>query len=278
MMGAVMSVRTTVNRILIVAALVALTEYLPSEATAGNDDWRYRQRAHVSDDRGGVRHQAGVNAGLDERAGFEAGLFTEADKQSGRRGSVRRGERDDERWFAGARGTAQAGAFTDAGAEHSANLKGVELRNYARGEAFVGSEAGLDAGISNNGAQLGAGAFSGGRVSGTLGTDIGPVGAAGTGEAWSGLGAEAGVNVGMKKGKLKLGGELGAALGVGGKLKAEVTIDLNPIGDGARHVGNFAKDRGRDIGRHTKTVSRNVGRKARDAGRAISGLFKRKRR
>lgn len=276
-MGAVMKMRTAVRRFLVIVAVGVLAQTSLPSTEAGSEDWRYRERAHVSHERDGVRHQAGVNAGVDERAGFEAGLFTETDKRSGRSTRGRRGERQDERWFAGARGTAQAGAFTDAGAEHSANLKGVDVRNYAQGEAFVGSEAGLDAGISNNGAQLGLGAFSGGRVSGTLGTEIGPVGAAGTGEAWSGLGAEAGVNATMKKGKLKLGGELGAALGVGGKLKAEVTIDLNPVGEGARHVGNFAKDRGRDIGRHTKKISQNVGRTARKTGRAISGLFKRRR-
>lgn len=259
-------------------AVAALLVGLPITVQAGQDDWMYQRRGHASSERGGVRHQADVNAGVDERAGFEAGLFTDSGKQSGSSGRKRVGERQDERWFAGARGTAQAGAFSDAGVEQSASIGRVDVRNYAQGEAFVGSEAGLNAGVSNNGAELGAGAFSGGRVSGTLGTNIGPVGAAGTGEAWSGLGAEAGVNATMKKGKLKLGGELGAALGVGGKLKAEVTLDLNPIGDGARHVGNFAKDRGKDIGRHTKKISKNVGQGARKAGRTIAGLFKKRRR
>ncbi len=82
----------------------------------------------------------------------------------------------------------------------------------------------------------------------------------------------------MKKGKLKLGGELGAALGVGGKLKAEITVDLAPIGRGAHNVGSFAKEKGQAVGRETKKISRNVGRTARNAGQAIAGLFKRRRK
>ncbi|WP_372350702.1 hypothetical protein [Streptomyces sp. KL116D] len=63
-----------------------------------------------------------------------------------------------------------------------------------------------------------------------------------TGEAWAGVGAEANVDLGMKDGKFTIGGELGAGLGVGGKVGVNITVDpgklTDAIGDGADAVGD----------------------------------------
>ena len=279
--------KTTTRLALSVLALFVLAGESAEAVTpsSGLRDARYRERAGVSSTDGGVTHQAGVSAGLDERSSFDVGLFADSKKQNGRQGNRQYGDRQNERWFAGARGGVQAGAFADASASQSGNVSGVDITNYAQGQTFVGSEAGVEAGVSNNGVGLGGSAFTGGRASGTIGTEIGPAGVAGTGEAWSGLGAEAGVNVRMREGKLKLGGELGAALGVGGKLGAEITIDTRPIGRAAQGVGQFAKGTadnlqphakklGRNIGRGAQNVGRNVGREAQKVGRTIGGWFR----
>lgn len=191
---------------LLVGALIVLT--VNSAKASVVDEAAYRQRTGVSSTKDGVTHQASVNAGLDERAGFDLGVFADDRNQTGRQSSKTFGDRQDERWFAGARGGVQAGAFADATASQSGQVGNVEIENYAQGETFVGSEAGVEAGVSNNGLGLGANAFTGGRATGRLGTEIGPAGAAATGEAWSGVGAEVGVNLTMNDGKLKLGGEL----------------------------------------------------------------------
>ncbi|MEZ6050493.1 MAG: hypothetical protein R3C02_03755 [Planctomycetaceae bacterium] len=263
-----------------IACLIALTCSFtllssPEDASAvsrpsASNDAEYQQRAGVSSTSGGVRHEAGVNAGLDERTGFEAGVFVSGERRQGTSDGQKYGDRRDEVWFAGARGGAQAGAFSDASASQSGTVGNVDIRNYAQGEAFVGSEAEVQTGLSNNGLQLGGSAFSGGRVGGKLGTEIGPAGIAGTGEAWSGLGLDAGVNATVRDGKLKLGGELGAALGVGGKLGAEITIDTKPIGTAAQNVGQFAEGAAQNIGRTADNVGRDIGRTTDQVGRHIS--------
>lgn len=261
---------------LLTCALLIWTVESVQAGSRFEEDARYKERAGVSSTKDGVTHQANVNAGLDQRAGFETGVFVEGKNQKGKQKSKTYGERENERWFAGARGGAQAGAFADASASQSGRVGNVEIENYAQGETFVGSEAGVEAGVSNNGVGLGCSAFTGGRAAGKVGTHIGPAGVGATGEAWSGLGAEAGVNVTMKDGKLKLGGELGAALGVGGKLGAEITIDTKPIGKAAQDVGQFAQKSGKTIGKQTKVVGDHIGRAGSNVGRAVAGLFKKK--
>ena len=253
--------------ILVVGALTFCTT--SSTQASVVEEASYRQRAGVSSTDDGVTHQASVSAGFDQRSGFDVGVFADHRNQSGSQKSKTYGDRDDERWFAGARGGVQAGAFADASASQCGQVGNVDIENYAQGETFVGSEAGVEAGVSNNGLGLGANAFTGGRATGTIGTEIGPAGAAATGEAWSGLGAEAGVNLTMDDGKLTLGGELGAALGVGGKLGAEITLDTKPIGQAAKKVGQAGKKTG-------KKISRHVGRAGKNVGRAFAGIFKKK--
>lgn len=189
----------------------------------------------------------------------------------------------------GGGGSVGAGIYGDAGVSQSGKIGNVEVRNYAEGEGFVGTEAGAKAGLTKNGVELGANGFAGGRASGTVGSEIGAVEYGATGEAWSGVGLEAGVNGGFKDGKLKFGAEAGGALGVGGKLGFQAEVDVERIGNGVkkagknvgnaaktvgRNVGNTAKKVGKDVGNTAKKVTNNVGKTAKKAGKGIGDTAK----
>ena len=88
-----------------------------------------------------------------------------------------------------------------------------------------------------DGLHAGAEAFAGAKATGSGSGDVAGIGAGVTGEAWAGVGAEANVDLGMKDGKFTIGGELGAGLGVGGKVGVNITVDpgkmVDTIGDAA---------------------------------------------
>lgn len=221
----------------------------------------YRQ-VDTQRDRNGV--QAGAGHGMGIRTGGHLG--GEMDSTGDR--------------SLGAHGNVQAGYFADAHVTQSGRVGKVNITNQLSGSSFTGTEVGGNAGLSQNGVGLGANAFAGSRVSGRLGTEIGAVGVGTTGEAWSGLGAEADARVGMKNGKLKLKGELGAALGVGGKIGVDASIDFDPIArDVKKHgknVGKAASTVGRDLGRAGKTVGNDVKRVGGKVVNDIGGLFRKR--
>ncbi len=180
--------------------------------------------------------------------------------------------------FIGAGASAGAGLYGDAGVSQSGKIGNVEVRNYAQGETFVGSEVDGRIGVTKKGATVGAGAFTGGRVSGTIGTDLGPVGYGATGEAWSGAGVEAGLNAGFNDGVLTFGGEAGIGLGVGGKLGVQGSVDVGAIGDGivdvGQDVGQWGKRTGQKIGNGVRDVSQDVGQWGKKTGQNIGNGVK----
>lgn len=138
-----------------------------------------------------------------------------------------------------------AGAYLlQANAEGSLQYGILEVG--ASGEVMVGAEAEGDLSIGADGLHAGGEAFVGASAEGTLNGDVGGVGAAVTGEAWAGLGVAADLDIGMEDGKFVIGGELGAALGVGGSISPEITIDpgevIDTASDAADAVGDFAGD------------------------------------
>ncbi|MFE7357606.1 putative T7SS-secreted protein [Streptomyces sp. NPDC057543] len=112
-------------------------------------------------------------------------------------------------------------------------------------KAYVGADASATVGVGKDGVHAGAEAFAGAKATGSVSADVGGVGAGVTGEAWAGVGASASADLGMKDGKFTIGGELGAGLGVGGKVSFDVTIDagkmIDSVGDAADAVGSGAK-------------------------------------
>ncbi|MFI5825838.1 hypothetical protein ACIA6C_01035 [Streptomyces sp. NPDC051578] len=158
--------------------------------------------------------------------------------------------------YGGARSTANYG-FTNKGfsgkAEASVGIrelvggkaeKGI-FGAYGRTEVFAGGEAGVSAGVGKEGLNAGAKAFAGGKVSVAGGGEVAGLGAGGTAEGWYGAGAEAKATFGKgDDGKWHIGGKVGIALGVGGAVGGEFTVDphkvSNAFGDAADAIGDTA--------------------------------------
>lgn len=155
--------------------------------------------------------------------------------------------------------TAQAGANAkastngiSAGANANATLVGAEAKGSADwgiahgdlgGRAAVEANAEAKASIGKGGVNAGAEAFVGGRLTGDANVDVGGVGVGAHGELQAGIGVSADIDAGIKDGKLKIGGSVGACLGVGGKGSFNVEIDpgkvTNTIKDGVKNVGKW---------------------------------------
>lgn len=122
----------------------------------------------------------------------------------------------------------------------------------AKGQAYAGAEAGAHASVGTQGLKVGAEAFAGAKAEGSVHADVAGVGAGVKGEAWAGVGASADATVGMDDGKFTIGGELGAGLGVGGKVGFEVTVDagevVDTVGDAADAVGDAASSAADAVG------------------------------
>ncbi|SLF38511.1 hypothetical protein [Mycobacteroides abscessus] len=125
-----------------------------------------------------------------------------------------------------------------AGANASANLVRVDAEGsiqagVAKAEgsvsAAVDASASAQASITKTGVNIGADAFAGAEATAKGSVDLGGVGAGVTATGYAGVGAAANVDVGVKDGKLTAKGTLGAALGLGGKIKVDVSIDPKAI-------------------------------------------------
>lgn len=107
-----------------------------------------------------------------------------------------------------------------------------------RGEALAGGrlEGGLD--VGGNGVHAHGELFAGGRVEYEFGADVGGVGASGTAEGWAGAGVSGTADLGYENGRFTIDLEGGAAVGVGGKLGGEITIDPGQV---AENIENEAE-------------------------------------
>ncbi|WP_203337478.1 putative T7SS-secreted protein [Nocardioides limicola] len=107
-------------------------------------------------------------------------------------------------------GIVEAGAsgYAQVGAEASGNLHVGPTGVHANGELFAGARAGAEATV-----------------------DVGGVGAKGGAEAWAGVGASGHVDLGYSDGKFTIGGSGGLALGVGGKVELNLTVDVGKVTD-----------------------------------------------
>lgn len=118
--------------------------------------------------------------------------------------------------------TGQANAAVEAAANASANLGWTGLD--VSGDAFAGARADANAGIEIAGISAGVNA-----------------------EGWAGAGAEGGLQFGMgEDGKFHVGGSIGAAVGLGGKVGGEVAVDPGQVADSvsgaAGSVGSMLRD------------------------------------
>jgi hypothetical protein len=114
--------------------------------------------------------------------------------------------------------------------------------------------------VGRDGLHAGAGAFAGGKISGSATGTIGGVGGTVRGEAWAGIGARANLDVGRdSRGRFHIGGSIGAGLGIGGQIGGEITIDPAEVKASAREgIRAIAGDRGVAVARNMYHGARNL--------------------
>lgn len=148
----------------------------------------------------------------------------------------------------GLQAQANAGAYAAQASGSVSAEYGVASVN-ASGEAMVGAEAEGEVSVGPDGVHAGGEVFAGARAEGSAGVEAGGVGVGVTGEAWAGVGASADVDFGMNDdGSFTIGGELGAGLGIGGKIGGEITIDPGEVVDTVSDVGEGIADGVEDVG------------------------------
>lgn len=147
----------------------------------------------------------------------------------------------------GLQGEASVFAGGEASAKGRADAGFVGL--YGRPETMAGAEAGVNAGIGLEGLNAGAEAFAGAKGGVSGGADIGGIGAGGTVEGWAGAGAEADATLGKgEDGKWKVGATVGVAVGLGGEVGFEFTVDPGKIADTAGDAADAIGDTAHAIG------------------------------
>ncbi len=183
-----------------------------------------------------------------------------------------------ERDFAGVRGGVRGGLGAQGHVEQKYDINGVPLRNYSSGEVFLGTEANARAGLSSDGLGAGVGGFSGLRAQATSGFDAGVVDVSSTVEGRVGIGAEANGNIGLQDGRFRIKGEVGAALGIGGKVGVDTEVDLGDTGRFIEKTGNGAiktvKSTAQDVDRWGQQAGKDVKRTADKVGGGIKRFGK----
>ncbi|MFF7392758.1 hypothetical protein ACFZAE_30480 [Streptomyces scabiei] len=143
----------------------------------------------------------------------------------------------------------EAGAFAGAEASAKGTADVGPVGAYGRAEAMVGHEYGVNAGLGIEGVHAGAEGFAGAKASVAEGADIGGIGAGGTVEGWAGAGAEAEAALGKgTDDKWRIGAKAGIALGLGGALGFEVTVDPGKVSDTANGAADALGDAAGAVG------------------------------
>ncbi len=143
----------------------------------------------------------------------------------------------------GINATGQADLVGASGRAQLGSTSSVAGGGFVEGEAHIGARADVGAGVRFNpaqgevGARVGAEGFVGAEVRGSVGYENRYGGASVTGRGQAGLGGAASAELSYSGGKLRARADLGAAVGLGGR----VTVDLNV------NVGNIVSDVGSGI-------------------------------
>jgi hypothetical protein len=148
----------------------------------------------------------------------------------------------------GVKAGAEAEAYLAKG-HAEGDLKAGPAELKGSGDALVGADAKADGEVGWTGAQGHAEAFAGAKAEGDASASVAGVGAGVHGEAWAGAGAEASGQFGMgDDGKFHVGGSVGLALGVGGKVGFNASVDptevTHSVESAAKDVGHVASDVG----------------------------------
>jgi hypothetical protein len=134
---------------------------------------------------------------------------------------------------------AQAGAAVDLiGASGKAQLgkaSSVKGQVYVKGEAHVGAKAAVGAGVDidpRNGtakATVGGEAFAGAEIKGNAGYQNRYFGAEVEARGQAGAGVAAKAEIGFEKGKFKAKADIGACVGLGGRVSVNINVDVKAI-------------------------------------------------
>jgi hypothetical protein len=141
---------------------------------------------------------------------------------------------------------------------------------YGRASGLAGAEASGSVKIGPQGGSAGVKAFAGAKGSVAGGVEAGGIGAGTTAEGWAGVGADAKVEFGKgDDGKYHFGGKVGAAVGLGGEVGFEFTVDPHKVADAASDAADAAGNIAHDVG----NVAGKAGGVAKSIEHGIGGLF-----
>lgn len=126
--------------------------------------------------------------------------------------------------------------------------------------AEVGAKASAQGSLGWSGMQGSVEGFAGGRVEGNVSAEVAGVTAGAHGEAWAGVGAEASGQFGMgDDGKFHVGASVGVALGIGGKVGFDLSIDPGEVVDTVQDVAGDVADVASDVGHGISDAAGAVG-------------------
>lgn len=185
----------------------------------------------------GAREQVGIHGALEEKGRFGAATVAGdafALAEAGADANASYGSN-------GLQGSANASARAGIGVKGDADLKSVELVKIpgvapvtagigTHADGFVGGRlgAGIKAGIGPKftGIEGKVGGFAGAEGNIDSHANLGPLKAKLGASGYAGIGAEASGGISLEDWKLHVGGKIGAALGLGGAISFDGTVDL----------------------------------------------------
>lgn len=135
--------------------------------------------------------------------------------------------------------------------------------------AGVGVEGSAGLSITKEGTKIALGGFAGDSASATGGFDVMGVGAGATATGYAGVGAEISSTASFEKGKLKIKGTLGAALGVGGKVDVDLTVDLAKVEEEGKAFASNVEHFGKQVGQDFQQAGQQIDRDFKQAGAVI---------
>ena len=143
--------------------------------------------------------------------------------------------------------------------------------------AGVGVEGSAGLNFSKEGAKVGVGGFAGDSATATGGFDVMGVGAGGTATGFAGVGAELSGQGTFEKGKFKLKGTAGAALGLGGKVSVDLTVDVSKAEEEGKafadNVEHFGKQGVEIVDREIKQADAVIHRDLTKFGNETKAVF-----
>jgi len=168
-------------------------------------------------------------------------LAVQANANAGATANLRSGE-----VRAGVNGTVRADLVGASGRAQVGTTTNVAGAAFAEGEANVGARAGGNAGVAvdlrRGTANLGAGVdgFAGAEVRGSVGYENRYAGVGVTGRGQAGIGGAAGASAGITNGRIHARADLGATVGLGGRVTIDVNVNAAAIAQDGYQVARSA--------------------------------------